>query len=146
MPHRLVVTLQRRFLVSSYNFKVNVSCVIKKDHDFLLIKRADDEEVFPGYWGIPGGTVEPADATLEDALVRECEEEVGVEITNLEIVSNDINDKGDKGALYIVYKADHMTGEPKALDGTAEAKWLSIDDARTLNLTPKTLEMLEACL
>ena len=39
-----------------------------------------------------------------------------------------------------------MTGEPKALDGTAEAKWLGIDDARTLNLTPKTLEMLEACL
>ena len=132
--------------MSSYNFKVNVSCVIKKDYDFLLIKRADDEEVFPGYWGIPGGTVEPADATLEDALVRECAEEVGVEITNLEIVSNDINDKGEKGALYIVYKADYMAGEPKALDGTAEAKWLSIDDARTLNLTPKTLEMLEACL
>ena len=132
--------------MSSYNFKVNVSCVIKKDYDFLLIKRADDEEVFPGYWGIPGGTVEPADANLEEALVRECAEEVGVEISNLEIVSNDINDKGDKGALYIVYKADHMAGEPKALDGTAEAKWLGIDDARTLNLTPKTLEMLEACL
>ena len=132
--------------MSSYNFKVNVSCVIKKDDNFLLIKRADDEEVFPGYWGIPGGTVEPADATLEDALVRECAEEVGVEITNLEIVSNDINDKGEKGALYIVYKADYMAGEPKALDGTAEAKWLSIDDARTLNLTPKTLEMLEVCL
>lgn len=132
--------------MSSYNFKVNVSCVIKKDYDFLLIKRADDEEVFPGYWGIPGGTVEPADTTLEDALVRECAEEVGVEIINLEIVSNDINDKGEKGALYIVYKADYMAGEPKALDGTAEAKWLSIDDARTLNLTPKTLEMLEVCL
>ena len=102
MPRRLAVIRQRRFLVSSYNFKVNVSCVIKKDDNFLLIKRADDEEVFPGYWGIPGGTVEPADATLEDALVRECAEEVGVEITYLEIVFNDINDEGVKGALYIV--------------------------------------------
>ena len=142
----LIVIQQRRFLVSSYNFKVNVSCVIKKDDKFLLIKRADDEEVFPGYWGVPGGTVEPTDPTLEDALVRECMEEVGVEIANIELIANDINDKGDRGALYIVYKADYKLGELRALDGTAEAKWLGIDEARNLNLTPKTLEMIEACL
>ncbi|MFZ2494961.1 MAG: NUDIX domain-containing protein [Candidatus Saccharimonadales bacterium] len=132
--------------MSSYNFKVNVSCVIKKDSDFLLIKRADDEEVFPGYWGVPGGTVEPTDPTLEDALIRECMEEVGVEIVNVQPISNDINDKGDRGALYIVFKADYKRGELQALDGTAEAKWLGIDEIRSLNLTPKTLEMIEACL
>lgn len=132
--------------MSSYNFKVNVSCVIKKNNDFLLIKRADDEDVFPGYWGVPGGTVEPTDATLEDALLRECMEEVGIEIEDVEAISNDINDKGDKGALYIVYKAVHGKGELRALDGTAEVKWLGIDEIRDLMLTPKTMEMIEACI
>lgn len=132
--------------MSSYNFKVNVSCVIKKDNSFLLIKRAYDEEVFPGYWGVPGGTVEPTDPTLEDALARECLEEVGVEIDNVEPISNDINDKGDQGALYIVYKANYKHGELRALDGTAEAKWLGVNEIRGLKLTPKILEMIEACL
>lgn len=132
--------------MSSYNFKVNVSCVIKKKDDFLLIKRSEQEEVFPGYWGVPGGTVEPTDTTLEDALIRECIEEVGVKIGDIQVISNDINDKGDRGALYIVYRATHIEGEPKALDGTEEAEWLDIEDIRSLKLTPKTLEMIEACL
>ena len=132
--------------MNRYNFKVNVSCVIKKDDDFLLIKRADDEDVYPGYWGIPGGTVESTDRTLEDALMREIMEEVGVEVASIEPISNDINDKGDIAALYIVYKADHKLGELRALDGAAEAKWLGIDAIRSLNLTPKTLEIIEASL
>ena len=33
--------------MNSLAFKVNVSVVIKKDDKVLLIKRADDEEVFP---------------------------------------------------------------------------------------------------
>lgn len=132
--------------MSSYNFKVNVSAVIKKDDQFLLIKRADDEEVFPGLWGIPGGTVEPIDRSLEDALARECKEEVGIEISEPEMVTNDINDKGDRGALYIVYKTHCRQGEIRALDGTADAQWLRIEQIRKLELTPKTLENIELCL
>ena len=127
-------------------FKVNVSGILRKDGDFLLIRRADDEEVFPGYWGIPGGTVEPTDVNLENALRREFMEEVGVEIANIRLVANDINDKGDKGALYLVYVADYDSGELKPLDGTAEAAWMGIEQIRNLKLTPKTLDIIETCL
>ena len=132
--------------MSHLPFKVNVSAVIRKSDTFLLIKRADDEEVFPGLWGIPGGTVEPSDGTLEKALERECLEEVGIVVGESTLLSNDINDKGDKGALYLVYEATYKSGEVKALDGTADAQWLTIETIRTLDLTPKTLEMIEACL
>lgn len=133
--------------MSSLPFKVNVSVVIKNNNDVLLIKRADDEEVFPGFWGIPGGTVEPTDGTLENALIRECTEEVGVEIKDIKLVSNNINDRGEKGgALYLVYSASYASGEPKPLDGTAAVEWLGIDKIRELNLTPMTLEIIESCL
>jgi len=131
--------------MSKVLFKVNVSTVIMKDGKFLVIKRADDEDVFPGMWGIPGGTVEPTDVTLEAALSRECEEEVGIVIKNSILVADDIHDKGDKGAIYLVYKSEYFSGEPKALDGTAEVHWLGIEEIRTLELTPKTLDMIELC-
>jgi mutator protein MutT len=133
--------------MSSIPFKVNVSVVIKKDGKVLLIKRAEDEDVFPGFWGIPGGTVEPTDATLEDALVRECREEVGVEVTDIKMVSNNINDRGEKGgALYLVYTANYLSGEPTPLDGTEKVEWLNMEEIRELKLTPMTLEIIEACL
>lgn len=127
-------------------FKVNVSTVIRRDGAFLLIKRADDEEVFPGLWGIPGGTVEPTDSSLEDALRRECLEEVGISIDNIRPITNDIHDKGEKGALYVVYEASYVSGDIKPLDGTADVQWLTIDQIRELDLTPKTLETIEKCL
>lgn len=132
--------------MSSILFKVNVSAVIQKDDKFLLIKRADDEDMFPGFWGIPGGTVEPTDASLEGALRRECLEEIGINIVDIQPITNDIHDKGEKGALYIVYTATYESGNLKPLDGTADVGWLSIEQIRELKLTPKTLEIIEQCL
>lgn len=128
-------------------FKVNASVIIKNhDCEILMIKRSDEEDVFPGFWGIPGGTVEPTDFSLEHALMRECMEEVGIRINNIKHLSNDISDKGDnKGALYIVYTAEYESGNPKPLDGTAEVAWLSVNTIRNLQLTPKTMELIELC-
>jgi 8-oxo-dGTP diphosphatase len=131
--------------MSKILFKVNVSTVIIRDGRFLLIKRSDDEDIFPGMWGIPGGTLEPTDLNLESALARECVEEVGVVIGNSTLIANDVHDKGDKGAVYLVYKSEYISGEPKALDGTAEVHWLDIEHIRPLELTPTTLDMIELC-
>ena len=126
-------------------FKVNVSVIIKQSVKILLIKRSDNEEVFPGFWGIPGGTVESTDATLESALERECTEEIGVKIKDIKIVTNNINNRGEEGgALYIVYVAAYDSGDPRPLDGTAAVEWLKIEEIRKLKLTPKTLEIIES--
>jgi ADP-ribose pyrophosphatase YjhB (NUDIX family) len=117
--------------MSKILFKVNVSTVIIRDGRFLLIKRSDDEDIFPGMWGIPGGTLEPTD--------------LGVVIGNSTLIANDVHDKGDKGAVYLVYKSEYISGEPKALDGTAEVHWLDIEHIRPLELTPTTLDMIELC-
>ena len=127
-------------------FKINVSVIIRRNDQFLLIKRADDEDIFPGLWGIPGGTVEPTDGTLEIALARECREEVGIEIRDPQLIANNINNKGNKGALYMVYQAEYVSGTPRPLDGTADVQWLSIDEIRILQLTPKTLDIIETTL
>lgn len=126
-------------------FKINVSIIIKNHNKFLIIKRADTEEVFPGYWGIPGGTVEPEDSNLEMALVRECKEEVGITVTNLQLISNNIVKKEDKAQLYLIYVGNHHSGEPQPLDGTSKIAWMTYDEITQLQLTPHTLEILGLC-
>lgn len=125
-------------------FKVNISAVIRKNDTFLLVRRSDDEDAFPGYWGIPGGTVEPSDPTLGAALQRECMEEVGVTIKDIRLISHNIDDKGE--TLYLVYEANYSSGDPKALEGIAEVTWLTIDKTRHLKLTPMALDIIESCL
>ncbi|KAI9663464.1 MAG: hypothetical protein M1831_002473 [Alyxoria varia] len=44
----------------------------------LLVKRADHEHFYPGHYEIPGGKMEPQDASPEDAAARELREETGL--------------------------------------------------------------------
>ena len=75
-------------------FIVNVSVVIfNRNNKILLCHRSINEDVFPGFWGIPGGKVDNEDSTLEAGLKREVLEEVGVEIKNIVLLSNNIRVK-----------------------------------------------------
>ncbi|MBI3932351.1 MAG: NUDIX hydrolase [Acidobacteria bacterium] len=56
---------------------VGVGAVLIQDGRVLLVKRG--KEPLRGRWVIPGGTVEPGEH-LEAALIREIEEETGLEV------------------------------------------------------------------
>ena len=50
---------------------------ILKDKDLLLVvKRNENDELYPGAWEFPGGHLEDGE-TLKDGLKRELEEEIG---------------------------------------------------------------------
>lgn len=51
-----------------------VSAIIRTPEGLLLQRRSDN-----GLWGLPGGSVEPAESVSE-ALVREVREETGLEV------------------------------------------------------------------
>ncbi len=57
--------------------RVSVRAVIVRESEVLLIHRVRGEEE---YWVFPGGGVEEGDRTHEEALMRECKEELGVEV------------------------------------------------------------------
>lgn len=125
-------------------FKINVSAIVFSDDKYFMIRRADDEEVFPGHWGVAGGTVEAGDASLEDALIREFLEEVRAKVIPGEIISNNVAARGDKNMLYVVMTAQFADGEkPEVGEDTAEIGWLDIEEIRELKLTPGTLEVIE---
>ena len=57
---------------------VAVGVLIRPDGDFLLTSRPVGK-VYEGYWEFPGGKLE-ADETVEQALLRELQEELGITI------------------------------------------------------------------
>ena len=58
--------------------QVAVGVLLRSDDSFLLTSRPDGK-AYAGYWEFPGGKLE-ADETVEQALRRELQEEIGITI------------------------------------------------------------------
>lgn len=54
-----------------------VAVIRRKDERILLLKRRDDEKVYPGAYTFPGGKIEDND-TITEGLAREVVEECGL--------------------------------------------------------------------
>ena len=95
----------------------------------LLIKRGS--EPFKGQWAVPGGFVN-MDEEIEDAVVRELEEETGLTGVHLEqmhtfgTVGRD--PRGRQITIVFMGVADEEQRQLKAGDDAAEAKWFDINE------------------
>jgi 8-oxo-dGTP diphosphatase len=78
-----------------------------------------------GMWEFPGGKVEPGESEM-DALVRECEEELGVGIEVIDRLGDDIL-LPTGTALLKVWTARLVSGTLTAIEH-AELRWLSADE------------------
>ncbi len=63
---------------------IGVDAIIQNDDDkILLIKRSETSKAYPNMWGLVSGMVEWGES-VEDALKREVQEEIGQEIYDIE--------------------------------------------------------------
>ncbi|MGN0919868.1 MAG: NUDIX domain-containing protein [Alphaproteobacteria bacterium] len=115
--------------------KLSVCGVIIHKDRFLIVKRSENDDFLPNYWEFPGGGVETSE-NLEDALIRELKEEIGIDLTHnpkkLIGVSEEFMDKGKtERYLQLNYKIE-LSNEPK-ITLSPEHKvydWATEDDPR----------------
>ena len=69
-------------LMKEQKIKVLVGGLIKKDDKYLMLKRHQNDEVYPGKWEFPSGGIDFGEE-VEDALIREVREEAGLDISNI---------------------------------------------------------------
>jgi 8-oxo-dGTP diphosphatase len=108
---------------------------IGRDGKILLGLRSPWKKVWPCYWDTIGGRVE-AGESLEEALVREIQEEVGVTPTQFRLIAT-VRERqpeiyGDM--LHHIYAVtDWQGGEPaNVCDEHSELKWFSVSEMRLL--------------
>ena len=131
-------------------FQPVVFGVIKKDGKYLLTlrddtKSDDDTGEFHNMWQIPGGGVEFGEE-LEVAVVRECREEVGLDV-EADVVVPYVQSaiRGSWHGIFISYHC-HMKNPLQEIVLNEEATdyaWYSLEQVRNLPLTPLTLRILE---
>jgi 8-oxo-dGTP diphosphatase len=111
---------------------VIVGAAIVADGRVLGCERAEPPET-AGRWEFPGGKVEPGENEL-DALVRECEEELGVKVAIGERVGTDVP-LAHGWALLRVWLATLVSGDPQPLEHRS-LRWLGIDELDTVPWLP----------
>ena len=75
-----------------------VAAIVLVDGDRYLLQQRDDKPGiwYPGHWGCFGGAVEPNESP-EDALSRELQEELGLDVGRVRPAGNYVFELGDIG-------------------------------------------------
>jgi 8-oxo-dGTP diphosphatase len=117
---------------------VVVGAAIIEDGRLLSAQRAEPAELAGG-WEFPGGKVDPGESD-EDALIRECVEELGVKVKLTDRVGGDWP-LGRQSVLR-VWTAEILEGTPQALEHTA-LRWLTADELYDVDWLPGDLPLVE---
>nr|WP_221308152.1 (deoxy)nucleoside triphosphate pyrophosphohydrolase [Nocardiopsis mwathae] len=125
--------------------QIIVGAAIIRDGALLAAQRSQPEALF-GRWELPGGKVDPGEEEL-DALVRECREELGVDIRPIERINYEVtfpprNDGSE--AVMRVWTAEILDdAEPVALEHLA-LRWLKSDVLADIDWLPADVPFLDA--
>jgi 8-oxo-dGTP diphosphatase len=108
---------------------------IGEDGKILLGLRAPSKKVWPSHWDTIGGRVEPHES-LDEALIREVQEEVGVTPTQFRLVAI-VQERQPEiygAALHHIYAVTGWQGGDPAniCDEHTELKWFSVSEMRQL--------------
>lgn len=98
--------------------------IIDSKGEILLGRRANDP--FKGTWDIPGGFIE-AGETAENALYRELNEELGVQIDSHEYLGSYTDVYESRATLAFFYLVRLKPGGITAADDVTEIKWFSLN-------------------
>ncbi|MES9608854.1 NUDIX domain-containing protein [Actinomadura sp. NPDC000929] len=110
---------------------VVVGAAILAEGRLLAAQRAEPPHMAGG-WELPGGKVDPGESD-EDALVRECHEELAVKVRLGRRVGGDWRLSGR--AVLRVWTAELVEGEPQALEHL-QLRWLAPSELHDVNWLP----------
>lgn len=113
---------------------LNVACaVIRNDDELVLVVQRDKETDHPLQWEFPGGKIRMGESA-GDAVIREIDEELSMDIVLLDRLSPVVYDYGFKKIRLFALVCDTFPGNP-VLHEHAAFKWVK----------PSELEAMELC-
>ena len=113
-----------------------VACALIDEDGALLIARRPAGRPLAGLWELPGGKVE-AGEDPEDALIRELNEELGIEIAKADLAPLTFASHAysDFHLLMPVYLCRRWQGNVAAIEGQ-ELRWVQADALAAYDMPP----------
>lgn len=118
-----------------------VGAAIIVDGRVLACERSEPPEM-AGRWEFPGGKVEPGEADV-DALIRECEEELGVSVDVGGQVGPDVPLGAGQSILRVYFARLVGEAQPQALEHS-ELRWLAADELNDVPWLPADAPIVAA--
>ncbi len=114
--------------------------IVNSNHQILACKRASDQ-VMAGYWEFPGGKVD-ANETQLSALIRELDEELGLNIEIATLIDTIEHDYGSMIVQITFFSSSFIDQEltPSVHD---EYRWVSASEAKLLDWLPADIGFVE---
>ena len=131
-----------------YYLKNSAKALVIRDHQILLLKKQYDDGAEK--YTLPGGTQEPGE-TLVQALVRECDEEIGIQVQVAELCAvyehrhpsnsrpGSIRHKVEFAFRCLVPEDYQPHCGPKPDSHQVGVEWHALDALPDLNLSPSQL-------
>ena len=108
-----------------------VNGLLLRDGQILMALRAPDRPRYPNTWSFPGGGVEDGE-TLEEALFRELNEEIGIVPVNYELLKRIVTSEPESGQAitFHLFAIRNWKGEIDNLGSEhAELRWVPVSKA-----------------
>lgn len=129
--------------------KKRVRAIIRKENNILLIHRIKKGKE---YWVFPGGGVEDIDENNNTALIRECKEELGLDVLigDLFTIYNNLEASSEKQEEYFYFckitggELGTGTGlefqQGAGYEGMYALEWMALEDFSLKNIQPEEVK------
>lgn len=127
--------------VSGNLVHVAVGVILSPENKILIALRQPDSHQ-GGLWEFPGGKVETGES-VEHALARELDEELGIEVGEVRPLMTINHDYLDKFVCLDVWWVECFSGEPEGREGQL-IRWVAVADLMNYAFPPANQPIVEA--
>lgn len=111
------------------------------DGDRFMICQRPPHKARGMLWEFVGGKIEKGE-TGEEALVRECREELGVTVSVGEVFTEVLHTYPDLTVHLTLFHAEILKGTPKMLEHN-DIRWISVSEIDAYDFCPADVDILE---
>ena len=117
-----------------------VAALIWEKDNFMICQRPA-HKARPLLWEFVGGKVEPGE-TKEQALIRECKEELGITLSVGDVFMDVVHQYPDITVHLTLLNATIAQGIPQRLEHN-DIRWITVDEIPQYDFCPADVEILE---